>query len=66
MTPERWRQITGVFHEALAREMADRDAFVDGACGNDLDLRSGVDELLAAHRKAGQFGDTPVGARYSP
>jgi Tol biopolymer transport system component len=62
MTPERWRQITGVFHEALARDMADRDAFVDGACGNDPDLRNGVDELLAAHRKAGQFGDTPVGA----
>ena len=29
MTPERWRQITGVFQDALAHEAGQRDAFVD-------------------------------------
>ena len=51
MTPERWRQITGIFQDALARETEQRDAFVDGACGDDLALRRAVDELLNAHRQ---------------
>ena len=29
MTPERWRQITGIFQDALAHEAGQRDAFVD-------------------------------------
>ena len=39
-----------------------RDAFVDGACGDDRALRLAVDELLTAHHKAGRFGETPLGA----
>jgi Tol biopolymer transport system component len=66
MTPDRWRQVTGVFHDALTRHMADRDAFVDKACGNDLTLRTEVERLLTAHRNAGMFGDTPVSAPAPP
>ena len=33
MTPERWRQVTDVFHAALARDTAARQAFLDQACG---------------------------------
>ena len=62
MTPERWRQITGIFQDALAHETGQRDAFVDGACGDDHALRLAVDELLNAHHKAGGFGETPLGA----
>jgi serine/threonine protein kinase len=60
MTPERWRQITGVFQGALAHETEQRDAFVDSACGDDLALRHEVDKLLNAHHNAGQFGETPL------
>ena len=66
MTPERWRQITGIFQDALAHETDQRDAFVHGACGDDLELRRAVDKLLNAHHKAGQFGETPLGATAPP
>ena len=60
MTPERWRQVTGVFHGALAREAANRGAFLDQVCAEDLGLRAEVDAMLAAHRDAGRFGDGPL------
>ena len=60
MTPERWRQITGIFQDALAHETGQREAFVDRACGPDHALRLAVDELLTAHHKAGRFGEIPV------
>src|SRR6187431_3043169 len=62
MTPERWRQITGIFQDALAHESGQRNAFIDGACGDDHALRLAVDELVNAHHEAGRFGETPVGA----
>jgi serine/threonine protein kinase/Tol biopolymer transport system component len=60
MTPERWRQITDVFHTALARDTAAREAFLEQACGADRDLRGEVDAMLAAHRDAGRFGESAV------
>jgi hypothetical protein len=47
MTPERWRQVTAIFHEAV-----DKDAAAS--------LRVEVDAMLAAHRYAGQFGEVPL------
>ena len=49
MTPERWRQVTEVFHAALARDTAARQAFLDQACASDAALRDEVDAMLAAH-----------------
>jgi hypothetical protein len=60
MTPERWRQITGVFHDALARNPSTRGAFLDQACAGDRSVREQVDRLLAAHQDAGRFGETAV------
>ena len=60
MTPERWRHITDVFHTALARDTAAREAFLEQACGADRDLRGEVDAMLAAHRDAGRFGESAV------
>jgi serine/threonine-protein kinase len=59
MTPERWRQITDVFHAVLARDPAVREALLDEACAGDAALRGEVDALLAAHRDAGSFGGRP-------
>src|SRR5229473_3345292 len=42
MTPERWRQITGIFHAALARDPGRRDAFLADACAADPALRGEV------------------------
>ena len=60
MTPERWRLITAVFHDALARGDPDRAAFLERACAGDAAVRAEVDRLLAAHHRAGQFGNAPL------
>jgi eukaryotic-like serine/threonine-protein kinase len=60
MTPERWRQITGVFHDALTRETAMREAFLDQACAHDPALRAEVEAMLAADQGAGRFGEEPA------
>ncbi len=60
MTPERWRQITDVFHAARGRDAAARAMFLDEACGGDQSLRADVDTMLAADGEAGTFGETPV------
>ena len=70
MTPDRWRQVTEIFHAALARDAGARDAFLRDACQGDASLRKEVDALVAAHHDAGSFGDQPVvvdsSARLSP
>jgi eukaryotic-like serine/threonine-protein kinase len=39
----------------------ERMAYLDQACGGDLQLRSDVEKLLAAHFHAGRFLDEPIG-----
>ena len=62
MTPERWRQITGVFHDALARDAETREPFLDEVCAGDEALRAEVIALLEAHHNAGEFGESPIRA----
>ncbi len=56
MTPERWRQITQIFHAALLREGAGREAFVASQCGSDTRLRREVAAMLAASEDADGSG----------
>ena len=60
MTPERWRQVTEVFHAALARDAADRASCLDQACAADRALREEVEAMLAAHLIAGDASLTPT------
>jgi tetratricopeptide (TPR) repeat protein len=60
MTPDRWRQITELFHAALERPPSGRSALLDERCGGDATLRAEVESMLAAHDEAGSFGDTPI------
>ncbi|MHC5114701.1 MAG: serine/threonine protein kinase [Planctomycetota bacterium] len=46
-TSERFHQIEDLFHRAKELAPETRAAFLDGACGGDLDLRSEVESLLA-------------------
>ena len=57
MTPERWQQITQVFHAALERDASSRRVFLDEACAADQDLRLEVAAMLKGHDEAGNFGD---------
>src|ERR1051325_2019784 len=59
MTPERWQRVEDFFQSARKRATAgERAAFLDGACGNDVQLRAEVEQLLAAEDSAGSFINT--------
>src|SRR5262245_55713514 len=60
MTPERWRQVSEVFHGALALDAPARAAYLDRACAADHGLREEVTAMLAAHHAPAGFGDQPV------
>src|SRR5262245_33285850 len=47
MTPERWRQVTEVFHAALTRTESTRARYLDQVCAGDPALRAEVDAMLA-------------------
>ena len=59
ISPERWRQITGIFHAARRESPEARPAFLATACGTDSTLRHEVEEMLTADEAAGSFGNNP-------
>ena len=48
----RWQRIGTVFSDAVELAPAERAGFLDGACGDDRELRREVESLLAAHADA--------------
>src|SRR5262245_9862043 len=44
---DRWQRLSAIYHDALARDPADREAFLREACGADDPLRAEVAALLA-------------------
>ena len=65
-TDARWQRVNEVFHAALARPSAEREAFIAAVCADDAPLRTEVQSLLAAHDAAHTFVPStslPVGAR---
>jgi serine/threonine protein kinase len=56
-----------IFHQALERPAAQRGAFLDAACGGDIDLRERVAALLKAQENPGSFLQSPAaGVGISP
>jgi hypothetical protein len=60
MTPERWQQISRIYHDALARDSRDRPSFLREACRGDEVLRQEVESLLAQPASAEDFVATSV------
>ncbi len=60
MERERWGRVEQIFHAALQMEESQRGEFVRQSCAGDEDLRREVESLLAHHRGAGSFIETPV------
>ena len=52
MKPERWSVVRRVLEEARDREGADRQAYLDTACGDDRELRAEVSRLLSIEDSA--------------
>jgi eukaryotic-like serine/threonine-protein kinase len=55
VTPERWQQIARLFDEVFELEPPQRAAQLDAACAGDVALRREVEQMLAAHDRAGDF-----------
>jgi len=61
MTPERWRQITGIFNGAVAiGDAGARQVYLVEACANDSALRAEVESLLAVHGDATSTFHGPI------
>jgi serine/threonine protein kinase/Tol biopolymer transport system component len=55
VTPRRWQQIERLFHDALARPVEERAAFLDRSCAGDESLRRDVNALLDSPATANRF-----------
>src|SRR5262249_52391917 len=66
VTPERWRQVRGIFEQALATDPASRDAVVGSACAGDESLMREVRSLLEAHAEASEFLVSAPRSKFSP
>ncbi len=60
MNPERWRQIERIYNRALELGPDKREAFIEGACGDDGALRQEVERLLARQSEAEYFIESPA------
>jgi tetratricopeptide (TPR) repeat protein len=62
--PAEFHLVKEIFLAALEKDQAgERFAYLEAACGADLDLRQQVDALLARHAAAGSFLESPAPAQ---
>ena len=59
VSPDRWQQIKTLFTQAAAKSTEDRAAFLEKACGSDIELRNEIENLFAED-KADGFLENPV------
>jgi serine/threonine-protein kinase len=59
-TPQRWKEIDGIFAAALERDSAERPKFLDEACAGDAELRKEVESLIAHSLPESLFGGHAV------
>ncbi len=55
----RTADVLAICDEALEREGADREAYLDAACGTDVELRREAEAVLARQGHSHGFLDTP-------
>src|SRR5262245_31003853 len=60
MKPDRWGQIKRLYLEALEKEGAQRDDFLNEVCSGDDELRREIDSLLRYENKAEQLIESPA------
>jgi len=59
-TPDRWVRVEQLYHDTLARDEAERAAFLRHACGGDEALQREVESLLVFASPAQAFMDVPA------
>src|SRR5829696_1055110 len=60
MPEKKWNQVKELFHEALRRDTAERDTFLETECDGDIELRIEVESLLIALADASTFLEEPL------
>jgi serine/threonine protein kinase/tetratricopeptide (TPR) repeat protein len=60
VTQERWQQVKAVLDGALERGGAERAAFLEATCRDDVELRGEVESLLSYEAEAEDFIETPI------
>ena len=60
LDPARLQAVEAIFHAALDVEPSQLEQFLAERCAGDASLRRDVETLLAAHRRADGFIDTPI------
>src|SRR5271154_3140270 len=60
MTPELWQRLKPLFQAALEETTQDRAAFIEAACGGDLELKMHLKRLLDAHQQSADSRDAPI------
>ena len=60
MTPELWQRLKPLFQAALEETTQDRAAFIEAACGGDLELKMHLERLLDAHQQSTDARDAPL------
>ena len=59
MDPQKLRQVEELYHTALELAPNDREAFVQKSCGQDQELRSELESLLAVEKSRNSFFEKP-------
>ena len=60
MTPERWKQVRGIFDRVADAAVEDREGLLSRECGGDAELAADVRSLLASSDAAGAFLEVPA------
>src|SRR5258708_7153723 len=60
MTPELWQRLKPLFHAALEEGTQDRAAFIYAACGDDLELKQHLEQLIRAEQQVTRSLDAPL------
>jgi eukaryotic-like serine/threonine-protein kinase len=60
MTPELWQRLKPLFQAALEESPPDRAAFIEAACGDDLELKTHLKQLLDANQQSADSQDAPL------
>ncbi|MHC4140310.1 MAG: tetratricopeptide repeat protein [Planctomycetota bacterium] len=66
MADKSWHQVKGIVAEVLDRAPAERQMFIDEACGDDAALRAQVGELLGLEEKADAWFGAPTASIAGP
>jgi serine/threonine protein kinase/tetratricopeptide (TPR) repeat protein len=60
MTPELWKRLKPLFYGALEAGTQDRAAYIDTVCGDDLELKMHLKQLLDAEQQKTGSRDAPI------